>query len=79
MEYGRPYAIFRADIWQSVTSPAAKYENEINHISLKNGDQVQITGAYVHGTRFGGGAATNVWVFAPKFVCSGYVNASYPQ
>ena len=61
------------------TAPAAQYENEINHIGLKNGDQVQITGAYVQGTGFGGGAATYVWVFAPKFVCSGYVNAIYLQ
>ena len=59
------------------TAPAAQYENEINHIGLKNGDQVQITGAYVQGTGFGGGAATYVWVYAPKFGCSGYVNAYY--
>ena len=61
------------------TAPATQYENEINHIGLKNGDQVQITGAYVQGTGFGGGAATYVWVYAPKFGCSGYVNASYLQ
>ena len=59
------------------TAPAAQYENEINHIGLKIGDQVQITGAYVQGTGFDGRAATYVWVYAPKFECSGYVNAYY--
>ena len=59
------------------TAPAAKYENEINHLGLKNGDKVQITGSYVQGTGFGGGVATYVWVFAPKFGISGYVNAAY--
>ena len=59
------------------TAPAADYNNEINHIGLKTGDQVQITGNYVQGTGFGGGAATYVWVFAPKFGISGYVNAAY--
>ena len=49
------------------------------YLGLKNGDQVQITGAYVQGTGFGGGPATYVWVYAPKFGCSGYVNASYLQ
>ena len=61
------------------TAPAAQYENEINHIGMKNGDQFQIIGAYVQGTGFGGVAATYVWVYAPKFGCSGYVNASYLQ
>ena len=59
------------------TQPSAKYENEINHIGLQNGDKVQITGSYVQGTGFGGGAATYVWVFAPKFGISGYVNAAF--
>ena len=59
------------------TAPAADYNNEINHIGLHNGDKVQITGSYVQGTGFGGGAATYVWVFAPKFGISGYVNAAY--
>ena len=59
------------------TAPAAKYENEINHVGLHNGDKVQITGSYVQGTGFGGGAATYVWVFAPKFGISGYVNAAF--
>ena len=59
------------------TAPAAKYENEINHIGLLNGDKVQITGSYVQGTGFGGSAATYVWVFAPKFGISGYVNAAF--
>ena len=59
------------------TQPAAKYENEINHVGLNNGDKVQITGSYVQGTGFGGGAATYVWVYAPKFGISGYVNAAF--
>ena len=59
------------------TAPKADYNNEINHIGLKNGEQVQITGSYVQGTGFGGGAATYVWVFVPKFGISGYVNAAY--
>ena len=58
------------------TAPAADY-NEINHVGLHNGDKVQITGSYVQGTGFGGGAATYVWVFAPKFGISGYVNAAF--
>ena len=59
------------------TAPAAKYENEINHIGLLNGDKVQITGSFVQGTGFGGGTATYVWVYAPKFGISGYVNAAF--
>ena len=59
------------------TQPSANYENEINHVGLQNGDKVQITGNYVQGTGFGGGAATYVWVYAPKFGVSGYVNAYY--
>ena len=59
------------------TAPAAKYENEINHTGLLNGDKVQITGSYVKGTGFGGGPATYVWVYAPKYNVSGYVNAAY--
>ena len=59
------------------TQPAAKYENEINHVGLNNGDKVQITGSYVQGTGFGGGAATYVCVYAPKFGISGYVNAAF--
>ena len=59
------------------TAPAADYNNEINHIGLHNGDKVQITGSYVQGTGFGGGPATYVWVYAPKFGCSGYVNAAF--
>ncbi len=59
------------------TAPAADYNNEINHIGLKTGDQVQIIGNYVQGTGFGGGTATYVWVYAPKFGVSGYVNAAY--
>ena len=59
------------------TAPAADYNNEINHIGLHNGDKVQITGSYVQGTTFGGGAATYVWVYAPKFGISGYVNAAF--
>ena len=58
------------------TAPAAAYENEINHIGLYNGEQVQIAGDYVQGTGFGG-PATYVYVFAPKFGCYGYVNAAY--
>ena len=58
------------------TAPAAAYENEINHIGLYNGEQVQIAGGYVQGTGFGG-PATYVYVFAPKFGCYGYVNAAY--
>ena len=59
------------------TQPSANYENEINHIGLVNGDRVQITGCYVQGTGFGGSTATYVWVFAPKFGISGYVNAAF--
>ena len=59
------------------TAPAADYNNEINHIGLKTGDQVQITGGYVQGTGFGGEKATYGWVYAPKFGVSGYVNAAY--
>ena len=59
------------------TAPAADYNNEINHIGLQNGDQVRITGSYVQGTGFGGSAATYVWVYAPKFGVSGYVNAAF--
>ena len=59
------------------TAPAADYNNEINHIGLQNGDKVQITGSYVQGTGFGGGPAMYVWIYAPKFGISGYVNAGY--
>ncbi len=59
------------------TAPAADYNNEINHIGLFNGDKVQITGSYVQGTTFGGKAATYVWVYAPRFGVSGYVEAAY--
>ena len=59
------------------TAPEAKNENEINHTGLHNGDQVQIVGPYVQGTGFGGGPATYVKVFAPKYGITGYVNAYY--
>ena len=59
------------------TQPSANYENEINHVGLHNGDKVQITGSYVQGTTFSGGAATYVWVFAPTFGISGYVHAAF--
>ena len=59
------------------TAPAADYYNEINHIGLQNGDKVQITGSYMKGTGFGGTQATYVWVYAPKFGISGYVNAAF--
>ncbi len=59
------------------TAPAAAYENEINHTGLMNGDRVQVTGATVVGTGFGGGKAYYTWVFAPKYGVSGYVNAAY--
>ena len=58
------------------TAPAAQYENEINHIGLKNGEQVQIKGNYVQGSGFGG-PATYVWLYAPKVGCCGFVNAAY--
>ena len=59
------------------TAPEAKYENEINHTGLLNGDKVQITGATVPGTTFNGAKATYTWVYAPKYGVSGYVNAAY--
>ncbi len=59
------------------TAPAANYENEIQSTKLYNGDKVQITGSYVKGTTFGGGAATYVWVYVPKTGVSGYVNAAF--
>ena len=59
------------------TAPEAKYENEINHTGLLNGDKVQVTGGTVTGTGFGGGKATYTWVYAPKYGVSGYVNAAY--
>ena len=59
------------------TAPAAKYENEINHIGLVNGDRVRITGSFIQGTGFDGRPAAYVWVYAPKFGVSGYVNASF--
>lgn len=59
------------------TAPEAKYENEINHTGLLNGDKVQVTGGTVMGTGFGGGRAAYTWVFAPKYGVSGYVNAAY--
>ncbi len=59
------------------TAPAAAYENEIQSTKLYNGDVVQITGAYVPGTTFGGAKATYVWVFVPKTGVSGYVNAAF--
>ncbi len=59
------------------TAPAAQYENEIQSTKLYNGDVVQITGSYVQGTTFGGGAATYVWVYVPKTGVSGYVNAAF--
>ena len=58
------------------TAPAADYNNEINHIGLHNGDKVQITGSRVQGSGFGS-PATYVWVYAPKFGVSGYVNAAF--
>ena len=59
------------------TAPEAKYENEINHTGLLNGDKVQITGGTVMGTGFGGAKASYTWVFAPKYGVSGYVNSAY--
>ena len=59
------------------TAPAAQYENEINHTGLLNGDKVQVTGATVQGTGFGGGKAFYTWVYAPKYNVSGYVNSAY--
>ena len=59
------------------TAPAYRYENEIQSTKLYTGDTVEITGSYVQGTGFGGCAATYVWVFAPKFGVSGYVNAAF--
>lgn len=77
-----------AGVWKTVcnldggylairTAPSANYENEINHIGLKNGEKVQVTGATVQGTGFGGGTAYYTWVYAPKFGVSGFVNAAY--
>ena len=59
------------------TAPAYKYENEINHIGLYNGEQVQIAGQPVEGTGINGTKATYAYVYAPKFGCYGYVNAYY--
>ncbi len=59
------------------TAPAYKYENEINHIGLYNGEQVQIAGQYVEGTGINGSKATYAYVYAPKFGCYGYVNAYF--
>ena len=59
------------------TAPAFKYENEINHIGLLNGEQVQVAGQPVRGTGADGGPATYAYVYAPKFGCYGYVNAYY--
>ena len=59
------------------TEPAYKYENEINHIGLYNGEQVQIAGQYVEGTGINGSKATYAYVYAPKFGCYGYVNAYF--
>ena len=59
------------------TAPEAKYENEINHTGLQNGDKVQVTGATVKGTTFGGGTAYYTWVYVPKYGVSGYVNAAF--
>ena len=55
----------------------AKYENEINHTGLQNGEKVQVTGGTVQGTTFGGGKAAYTWVFVPKYGISGYVNAAF--
>ena len=59
------------------TAPAYEYENEINHIGLINGEQVQIAGQYVEGTGINGSKATYAYVYAPKFGCYGYVNAYF--
>ena len=59
------------------TAPSYKYENEINHIGLYNGDQVQIAGQAVRGTGINGTPATYAYVYSPKFGCYGYVNAYY--
>ena len=59
------------------TAPEARYENEIQSTKLQNGEMVQVTGGYVQGTTFGGGAATYVWVFVPRTGVSGYVNAAF--
>lgn len=58
-------------------TPAARYENEINHIGLHNGDKVQFTGKYIQGTTFGNKPAKYAWVYAPQFECNGYVNADF--
>jgi hypothetical protein len=57
--------------------PVADYNNEVNHTGLKNGDKVLITGGTVVGTTFGGGKATYVWIYSPKYGVSGYVNSAY--
>ena len=59
------------------TAPAYKYENEINHIGLYNGEQVQVAGQPVRGTGINGTPATYCYVYAPKFGCYGYVNSYY--
>ena len=59
------------------TAPAYLYENEINHIGLINGEQVQIAGPSVQGTGINGSRVSYAYVYSPKYNCCGYVNAHY--
>ena len=59
------------------TEPAYKYENEINHTGLINGDQVMIAGPSVQGSGINGSIATYAYVYSPKYGLYGYVNAYY--
>ena len=49
------------------TAPSYRYENEINHIGLFNGEQVQIAGQSVRGTGINNTPAVYAYVYAPKF------------
>lgn len=48
------------------TAPAYEEANEIGE--LYNGDSVEITGGY---------SGSYVWVYSPKYGCSGYVNSNF--
>ena len=59
------------------TAAAYNVNNEINHIGLCNGEQVQVAGQPVRGTGPNNSVTSYAYVYAPKFGCYGYVDSYY--
>ena len=58
------------------TKPEATDDSEIPNARLGEGDKVQITGAVVNGPS-PTGTTKYVWVYAPRYEISGFVDAAY--